>query len=615
MKKALACLLAALLVCCCLSGCNGKPDDPSASASSPVDSASSAEPGGPEDPSSGTGTPGVPGEPDSPSDTPQTPNSPDTSSAPNPSVPDNSSNPPSPSSPEASSPSVPAPAFAFSAVTYPADAVKTLADRGISQTDFLRRAIGGSYTGNAGYSGSGIILSPYFTVSISGRAVPAYGTLTFIGSSQSGAIHSYSMINVNRDTFSLSVELTASGFTPAKAVVLPASLGVTPRVQGGKTSATITTCGTYTFLFNDGDQEHAYTLFVRRQTDEDAEIRQYQQQYGASKVKVFEPGVHYVDNLSIPSDDYTIYLKAGALLIANHKYDIDSDADNSSHRESGSIFGNRHPFISCQSKKNIRVIGQGTIDLSQLDWHERNGIVFMYTRQVTISGITLVNCPEWSLLQYRCTNVNIDQVAVFGYKTNSDGFAIANSQTVRVTNCFARSGDDLFEVKTLGGDAQAICKDVIFDNCIAWNGKARCFGITGEVNKDISDITFRNSAILYRDATWDNDRIGGLVIIPEQGGGKIRNVTFENIEIYRDTGRAINVTVYSPAVTNCTIEGVVFRNITCSSAMLSQLKSGSGSGNRIAVSFQNVTVNGTRVTTANSSSFLTKDANSSLTIS
>lgn len=122
------------------------------------------------------GTPGVPGEPDSPSDTPQTPNSPDTSSAPNPSVPDNSSNPPSPSSPEASSPSVPAPAFAFSAVTYPADAVKTLADRGISQTDFLRRASGGSYTGNAGYSGSGIILSPYFTVSISGRAVPAYGT-------------------------------------------------------------------------------------------------------------------------------------------------------------------------------------------------------------------------------------------------------------------------------------------------------------------------------------------------------------------------------------------------------------------------------------------------------
>lgn len=55
-------------------------------------------------------------------------------------------------------------------------------------------------------------------------------------------------------------------------------------------------------------------------------------------------------------------------------------------------------------------------------------------------------------------------------------------------------------------------KNVTFTNCIAWGGYARCFGITGEVNKKISDITFRDCAVIYRDGIWDNDRIGSLLL-------------------------------------------------------------------------------------------------------
>lgn len=139
--------------------------------------------------------------------------------------------------------------------------------------------------------------------------------------------------------------------------------------------------------------------------------------------------------------------------------------------------------------------------------------------------------------------------------------AVCNSVDVTVSDCFARSGDDLFEVKTLGGDASAVSRNVTFQGCVAWGGKARCFGIIGEVNRPISNVAFRDCAILYRDATWDNDRLGGLVIVVEETGAAISGVVFENIEIFRDMGRAVNCCIYNPQLQGCQVTGVEFRNI------------------------------------------------------
>ena len=66
---------------------------------------------------------------------------------------------------------------------------------------------------------------------------------------------------------------------------------------------------------------------------------------------------------------------------------------------------------------------------------------------------------------------------------NSDAFAICNSIDVQVTDCFARTGDDMFEVKTLGGVDTAVSRDITFRRCQAWGSKARCFGIIGEIEK------------------------------------------------------------------------------------------------------------------------------------
>lgn len=54
----------------------------------------------------------------------------------------------------------------------------------------------------------------------------------------------------------------------------------------------------------------------------------------------------------------------------------------------------------------------------------------------------------------------------------------------------------------------------------------------GEVNKPITNITFKDSAVICRDATWNNNRVASLAVIIELAEGSIDGVTFDNIEIF-----------------------------------------------------------------------------------
>ena len=134
--------------------------------------------------------------------------------------------------------------------------------------------------------------------------------------------------------------------------------------------------------------------------------------------------------------------------------------------------------------------------------------------------------------------------------------------------------------------------NITFSNCIAWGGYARCFGITGEVNKSISDVTFRDCAVIYRDGIWDNDRIGSLVVVAEQTKGSIDGVLFENIEIFRDEGRPILVKIYDEDAENFEIKNVVFRNISYTSYMKPKIAGTDSKTNTVQVNLDGITVCG-----------------------
>ena len=264
---------------------------------------------------------------------------------------------------------------------------------------------------------------------------------------------------------------------------------------------------------------------------------------------------------------------------------------------------NRCPYLNLAGCNNVKIVGSGVVDLSHLDRAERRGIVIAYANNIEISGVKFINAPEWTFITYDSENLTIRDVDIFGYRQNSDAFAICNSRNVTVDNSFCRSGDDLFDVKAAGGREEAISKNVTFTNCTAWNGKARCFGICGEVEKEISDVTFKDSCVVFHDATWDADRIPAIAIVVEVPGGSINNVTFENIEIHRAHSRAIGCLIYGDSVENCNISNIKYKNIRYNSAKPNKVASNSKTTNKISAEFENVIANGYKITTVDSNNF------------
>ncbi len=490
--------------------------------------------------------------------------------------------------------------FDFSYLQYPDEAIITLEEAGLTEQELVGRASAElpEYVQSGGYDDiNGITISPYYTAKISDTEIPVYASVVFIRADDTGTLHSYSEIYVEPDTeFSFNIELTGAMVELKNAIVLPESHGVKALCEDNTVKASINKTGIYTFLFNGANQYYGYTLFVREKVDEDAEIADYIEQYGEENVIVVERGFHELDYTSfVGENNLVIYLKEGAYIIANHYYDINSAEDENLYFEPDAFANNsigltRYPFVNFYNCNNITFTGRGVIDLTRLDRRERRGVVFTNCNNINVSDIKIINSPEWSFIAYCCTNLTVEQVDIIGNRGNCDGFAICNSQNATINNCFARVADDSFEVKALGGTMDS--KNITFSNCIAWGGYARCFGITGEVNKKISDITFRDSAVIYRDGVWDNDRIGSLVVVAEQCEGSIDGVLFENIEIFRDEGRPILVKIYDEEAENFEIKNIVYRNISYTSYLPSKIAGTGSDTNTVQVELDNITVCG-----------------------
>lgn len=431
----------------------------------------------------------------------------------------------------------------FDYMLYPEEAITAF------NNSILERISGGDdYVSNQGYDETGLYISPQWSLKINNKATPLYATAVYDWELDRGVVQSFQYIFINDDSFSLDIRLKFSGEIKSVSV-LPEALGASAQVSGGVVSTVINKCGTYTYLINDDSQECAVTLFVCEQTDEDAQIHQYQKIYGKDNVDVYEKGFYCLDTLPVDKD--VIYFKKGSFISANHINDIKSQEDEQNNTLS--------PFANIYAKENAIITGFGTIDFTKLDRKERNLINLYFCKNTTIEGLTILNPNSWTITAYASENCKINRVAIFGYRMNSDGINICGCANMKITNSFCRNGDDSFSVKTTNTEYE--CHDVEFSNCIAWSNKARCFGITGEVERDIYNVLFSDCAVIYRNATWDNDRIASLAIIVETGSGNIDNVVFDNIEIHHDSGRPISCIIYGEDISGCSIKNISFKNI------------------------------------------------------
>ncbi|MBQ8210057.1 MAG: alpha/beta hydrolase fold domain-containing protein [Clostridia bacterium] len=468
--------------------------------------------------------------------------------------------------------------FEFTYLEYPAEAVKTIADNNTTVATLTARANKNNddlYGANQGYSDvNGVVISPYYTASVDGTKIPVYASLVY-SEETNGALHSFSEIYITDDMADnkFEIKLNSADLRIKDAVYMTTNEKVSATVSGGVMTAELSGCGIYTFLINSESQAYAYTLFVREEVDEDAEIQALRDQgytvdVYSGIVEFNANSIYYYDITG--ASNYVIYLRRGTYITAGNKQDITSDATLYTEASDCAGIGGlqRHPLIGGSGTTNVKILSGGgaVVDFTDLDRMERKGLVFSWGSNIELRGLKLVNGAEWGIQTYRINGVTISDVDVFGYRLNSDAFDICNSQNVTVSNCFARSGDDLFAVKTLGSEDVAACysTNIEITDCVAWAGKARPFGISGEAYLDINNVTFKDCAVICHDATWGEYNIAAIGIMVDECGQRantISNVTFENIRIFRNESAAFSLYVAENVGYGVTMSNITFKNV------------------------------------------------------
>ena len=421
----------------------------------------------------------------------------------------------------------------------------------------------------------GVIVSPYFTVKINGQDVPCYSVRTSRGA------HSFAMLDTTDESFPLSVEVSAK-IDAEQVKVMPLSYGVTAEVNGREFTTEIPALGNYT-LVPDDDITHALTIFARAKEE-------YTAPEGYEVIKV-APGKHD-QPIVFTAEKQVLYFEAG---VHELRYAVNFKSNTEVYFESGAHIMATMPTVEGETPtknpdwagmtgwralfqgqyvKNVRISGRGFIDLSKLDWHARSVIQFDQCENITVEGVTLNNSPEWTLFFTQSKNVVVDQVMLFGYRQNSDGIAIVDTANATVKNCFARSGDDLFEVKSMYGHCQIKIENIVFENNNAWPDKCRGMGIIYESARDMTDIHFIGGSVAYAPADWMDD-LGALIIFLNDKAN-LTNVTFEDIEVYSSAMYPISVKLSEDSSAH--IDGVTFKdiNIYCDGVLKIQNRSTKG---------------------------------------
>lgn len=421
-----------------------------------------------------------------------------------------------------------------------AAAYKAFADHGISP--------------ESDQEGYGVAVSADYTMQAGGETVPVYCTPMYLPldvNNPIGDLHHFATISVEEGGFPLQVEIkVAEGVAFEGAVVLPQRHNVTASASSGTISMQLNGYGNYTVSL-DGQPLRPLTIFVQKAVQEESFP-------DGMTVLRYPKGFHFVETIELKSN-MVLYLESGAYLYALPASPIETptvEVDTEGKTR-------WNPLISGNFLDNVQIIGDGAyLDCTGLDWHARDPINIKNCTNTVIQGITLINAPMWNITAMYCKDLVIDSVKIFGYRTNSDGIEIANCENVTVRNCFIRSGDDLYGVKSMNSGMIG-GRNILFENNVAWPDKVRGFGVLHETQSDISDVTFRGCSVLFRCHTWMDDLASLAIVVGDSG--TISDILFEDIEIYYDVKYPILLSFkkdeYSSSSEFGRIENVTFRNI------------------------------------------------------
>ncbi len=427
----------------------------------------------------------------------------------------------------------------------------------------------------------GLVLSRDWELSIEGQRIPVYaapitngGPVSFASLSYAGEPGAITLI-------------AKRSIKAEQAVIRPLSLGIKPEIVGEEIRIPVSgPCKL--ILETNGDTERP--LFITVHSAEQAVP-----DHDAGDVIYYGPGLHRVSYIELTKGQ-TLYIAGGAVMQVYVPDDEIAIVESDWAKKKNYI-----DFITADQTENIRIMGRGIIDLSMLDWHARKAMLFTSCRNAHIEGLTIVGTSHWTIHLSKCVDFSIADLTLIGYRENSDGIDIVNSERITVSDCLIRTGDDAVVVKAMAAPPALGGRHIRVLNCTVWNDKVRCFGITGETRTDISDVVFENCDIVHSMATW-TEEVGSLCIVVGDSG-TIENIRFDTIRIEdewqhamiclifkdrwsvdQEPGHIQNITfrnIHMPSGTaslfhgsdaNHTVNGVVLEGIYCDGTQVEKLE-------------------------------------------
>ena len=355
------------------------------------------------------------------------------------------------------------------------------------------------------------------------------------------------------------------------AKVLPTSYGLVPKVQGKTLSFTLAQPRHLTIEVN-GNWVNSLHLFANPPETNAPSPND-------PNVIYFGPGIHEIGSLEVGSGK-TVYVAGGAVVRGVIKPE-----------EKFSISGysglrNYQPTLRLRGS-HITLRGRGIIDGGRSPTHARN-LVYAQGTNLFLEGVILRDSSTWTVPVRRCENVHIQNLKLIGYRANSDGIDICNSQDVLVEGCFLRTLDDLVVIKTDKG--QGPVRNVLVRGCVLWNEVAHALSVGAELREDVDGVTFRDCDIIR-----DKGREWTLRVY-HCDSARVSNIRFENLRI-EESPRLISLWIdkafWSRDEERGHIQGVTFRNITATcSPLVVELKGYDAEHLVQDVEFRNVRVNG-----------------------
>ncbi len=275
--------------------------------------------------------------------------------------------------------------------------------------------------------------------------------------------------------------------------------------------------------------------------------------------KVLIPPGEYLTGTIVLKDNVTLYLEAGATLLASqdsldYKNDFTVVKSNIAGTEGAGI---TPVLIYAKDAKNISIKGKGTIhgqarrtyeDLREVDGfieeetqnareagvemkmyykvHPFVCMVFLENCQnVTVHDVSLIESTDWTLHFKWCDRVFVDNVYIessLEKGVNADGIDIDGCSNVVVSNCIISTGDDAIVLKsTMTYPHYRDCENITVSNCVL-TSTSSALKIGTESYGDFRNIVFSNCAI-------SNSNRGLSIVIRD--GGTAENILFSDITL------------------------------------------------------------------------------------